>query len=53
MSSLLHIASRIEAAVVSYVSVQDTADSTEWKHHFDQERVSVAFRHGYCHLNRI
>jgi hypothetical protein len=51
MLSLLHIASRVEAAVNSYVSVRDTADSTEWKHQFNQEKVSAVSRYGYCRLN--
>ncbi|KAH9020904.1 hypothetical protein EDB85DRAFT_1895942 [Lactarius pseudohatsudake] len=39
MTSLLSIASRIEAAVATYVSVQDVTDRAEWKHHFDEEKI--------------
>lgn len=41
MNSLLLIASRIEAAVASYVSVQNGTDKAEWKHRFDMEKVSA------------
>jgi hypothetical protein len=48
MASLLQIASRIEAAVKSYVSVRDVTDRAEWKHHFDEEKVSaLILSHGY------
>lgn len=41
MSSLLSIASRIEAAVASYVLVQNGTDKAEWKRRFDIEKVSA------------
>ncbi|KAH9056386.1 hypothetical protein EDB87DRAFT_1687494 [Lactarius vividus] len=37
MTSLLIIASIIEAAIATYVSVQDVTDRAEWKHHLDEE----------------
>jgi hypothetical protein len=45
MDSLLQIASSVEAAVASYVSVQPVpvADMVEWKRHFTNEFVSAAF----------
>jgi hypothetical protein len=43
MSSLLHFASRIEAAVASYVSVKGATDMEKWRHQFDQEKVSIYF----------
>jgi hypothetical protein len=43
MTSLLSIASRIEAAVATYVSVRDVTDRAEWKRHFDEEKVSALF----------
>ncbi|KAI9441036.1 hypothetical protein BJY52DRAFT_1229496 [Lactarius psammicola] len=39
MTSLLHIAARLEAAVKSYVAVWDLTDGAEWKHHFEEEKV--------------
>ena len=55
MSSLLHIASRVEAAVSSYVSVRDFADTDtdEWRRRLDQEKVNPLFRHGRSHLITI
>ena len=41
MHSLLHIAARIEAAVVSYVSVRHVADRAEWEHCFKAEKVRI------------
>ncbi|KAH9032698.1 hypothetical protein EDB85DRAFT_2145449 [Lactarius pseudohatsudake] len=41
MTSLLSIASRIEAAVATYVSVRDVTDRAEWKHHFDEEKAKT------------
>ena len=46
MSSLLHIAARVEAAVASYVSVRDFTDTDEWRRRFDQEKVTAPFSHG-------
>jgi hypothetical protein len=43
MQVLLQIAARVEAAVASYVSVRDTADFTEWKRFFIEEKVSSHF----------
>lgn len=50
MSSLLHIASKVEAAVAGYVLVRDFTDTDKWRRWFDQERVSDSFRlgHSYC-----
>jgi len=39
MSSLLTIASRVEAAVGDYTSVQDFADKELWKAGFERELV--------------
>ncbi|KAI9449765.1 hypothetical protein BJY52DRAFT_1227576 [Lactarius psammicola] len=39
MTSLLHIAARLEAAVESYAAVWDLTDGAEWKHHFEEEKV--------------
>jgi hypothetical protein len=47
MDSLLHIASRIEAAVNSYVSVRPVTNTEEWKCKFDKEKVSGIFSLGY------
>jgi hypothetical protein len=41
LGSLLSIASRVEAAVDSYVSVRDMTDEKEWRAEFDRERVSA------------
>jgi hypothetical protein len=41
MSSLNHIASRVEAAVEAYISVQDFADEQEWREKFAAEMASV------------
>jgi len=45
VSNLLQIASRVEAAVGAYNSVQDIADKQEWKAEFKKELVSV---HLHC-----
>jgi hypothetical protein len=50
MVLLLPIVSRVKAAVEHHVSVQETADREEWRHHFDQEMVSALFRHGHSYL---
>jgi hypothetical protein len=42
MNSLLYIASRIEAAVASYVSVRPVTNPEEWKRKFGEEKVSGA-----------
>ncbi len=41
MSNLLQIASRVEAAVGAYNSVQGIVDKQEWKAEFSRELVSV------------
>ncbi len=41
MSNLLQIASRVEAAVGAYNSVQGIVDKQEWKVEFSRELVSV------------
>ena len=43
MSSLLHIVSRVEATVASYVSVQEFTDTDEWRRRLDQEKVTPLF----------
>lgn len=45
MASLLPFASRVEAAVASYISVQPVPDTdvAEWKRHFEEEMVSTVF----------
>ena len=45
MTALLRIASRIEAAVTAYKSVQSFTDRDEWKPMFKREQVS-AHLHG-------
>jgi hypothetical protein len=40
MSNLLQIASKVEAAVGAYNSIQDIADRQEWKAGFERELVS-------------
>jgi hypothetical protein len=45
MTTLLCIASRIEAAVTAYKSIQSFADKDEWKAKFKRELVS-AHLHG-------
>jgi len=46
MSNFLWFASRIEAAVDSYVSVQKFADTQQWKQKFQDEFISVHL-HGF------
>jgi hypothetical protein len=46
MSNLLRIASRVEAAVAAYVSVQEFADTQQWKQKFRDEFVRVHL-HGF------
>ncbi|KAH9022868.1 hypothetical protein EDB84DRAFT_1441102 [Lactarius hengduanensis] len=41
MTSLLSIASKIEAAVATYVSVRDVTDRAEWRRHFDEEKAKT------------
>lgn len=41
MTTLLQIASRVEAAVQAYISVQGIMDREEWKEHFKVEMVSA------------
>ena len=41
MTTLLHIASRVEAAVEAYMSVRDISDRGEWKEKFRGEKVSL------------
>jgi hypothetical protein len=39
MTSLLHVASRVEAAVKAYNSVKEHTDLELWKAEFEKERV--------------
>lgn len=39
--TLLSFASRIEAAVASYLEVRDFTDKTKWKAEFEEERVRI------------
>src|SRR6266702_601441 len=41
MDSLLHIATRIEAAITSYVSIRHVADRAEWEHRIEAEKVCI------------
>ncbi len=41
MDSLLHIATRIEATIMSYVSIHHVADRAEWECHFEAEKVCI------------
>jgi hypothetical protein len=41
MSTLLHIASRVEAAVEAYVSVRYISNMDEWSAGFEREMVSA------------
>ena len=43
MMTLLHIASRVEAAIQAYISVQGFADPGEWKENFEREMVSFIY----------
>ena len=38
--NLLSYASRVEAAVASYLEVRDFTDENKWREKFDRERVS-------------
>jgi len=49
MASLLLIASRVEAAVNSYVSVRDITDKEAWKANFQREKVSASFIRRFEH----
>ena len=44
MSNFLQIASRVEAAVASYVSVREFTDRQQWKQKFEEEFVSIYLR---------
>jgi hypothetical protein len=44
METVLQIASRVEAAMEAYNSIQDVADKQEWKAKFKEELVSVHLR---------
>ena len=44
MSTLLQIASKVEAAVQAYISVRDFANKQEWKEGFEGELVSSHLR---------
>ena len=44
MSSLLHIASHIQAAVKAYNSVKEHADREKWKAGFENEKVRPMFK---------
>jgi hypothetical protein len=47
MSTHLHIASRVEAAVEAYLSVREFSEREEWLEGFDRELVSAsAYLHG-------
>ncbi|KAI9447438.1 hypothetical protein H4582DRAFT_2067999 [Lactarius indigo] len=41
MTSLLSIASVIEAAIAAYVSVRDVTDRAEWKRHLEKEKAKA------------
>jgi hypothetical protein len=41
MTELLRIASKIEAAVTAYKSIQGITDRQEWKKKFEREQVST------------
>jgi len=41
MTAFLQIASRVEAAIGAYNSVQNFTDSAKWKERFNEELVSV------------
>jgi hypothetical protein len=43
MSSILHIACRIQTAVKAYNSVKEYADREKWKAHFENEKVCPLF----------
>jgi hypothetical protein len=47
--ALLAIASRVEAAVRSYISVQAFTDADIWRENFIRERVSTFFRRNFKH----
>ena len=42
--TLLSFASRVEAAVASYLEVRDFTDETKWRKKFDTERVRILIR---------
>jgi hypothetical protein len=44
MSSILHVACRIQAAVKAYCSVKEHADRELWEAQFFEERVRTFFR---------
>jgi hypothetical protein len=44
MPTLLEIASRVEASMEAYKSVQDFTERDVWKERFSQEKVSFHFR---------
>jgi hypothetical protein len=44
MSTFLQIASRVEAAVEAYISVQDFSDREAWKEMLQREKVSAHLR---------
>ena len=43
MTTLLDMASRVEAAVQAYISIQGFADRQVWKENFRKELVSVIY----------
>ena len=45
MSSLLHIASRIQAAAEAYASVMEHTDVQKWRVQFQNEKVCTLFSH--------
>lgn len=44
MSSLLHVAYRVEAAAKAYSSIKEHADQVVWKARFSDEKVCTLFR---------
>jgi hypothetical protein len=44
MTTLLQIASRVEAAVEAYISVREFSEGEQWKKGFQQELVSAHLR---------
>lgn len=50
MSSLLHIAHRIEAAVEAYISVKEHANWELWKAGFEDEKVRREFDQAFIDL---
>jgi hypothetical protein len=51
-NNLLSYASRVEAAVASYLEVRDFTDENRWRGKFDRERVSSLIKFA-CHSELI